>query len=234
MQNQFLQQLPEQQHNYLIAFSGGLDSSALLLLFKQAQAQRNLHLRAIHIHHNLSPNADFWAAHCAQLCQQLKIPLIIERVQIQGDKGLEANAREARYQAIARHIQPNEWLATAHHQQDQTETFLLALKRGSGVQGLSAMASQSQLFGLSIFRPLLGFSRQQLQQFVQQQGIQWIEDESNQDSRYERNFLRNQVLPLLRERWPHFDQAVQRSAQHCAEQQALLEELLTPELEKNF
>jgi len=147
--------------------------------------------------------------------------------------GIEAGARQARYEAIAQHILPQEWLATAHHLQDQTETFFLALKRGSGLQGLSAMQAQSTVYNVPIFRPLLSFSRQQLLNFVQQQGITWIEDESNADNQYDRNFLRNQILPDLRQRWGHFDLAVQRCAQHCYEQQQLLNELLAEEYQKN-
>lgn len=223
-QQQFAQSAAQR---YCIALSGGLDSTALLsLLAKQREIQPHLALRAIHIHHGLSPNADSWAAHCRYLCAQFSIPLVIEYVKVDTTNGVEAGAREARYQAIARHIQPNEILVTAHHLQDQSETFLLALKRGSGLQGLSAMQPYSQLFGVPIFRPLLLVARQSLEDYVQSQGLTWIDDESNADNRYDRNFLRNEILPALHTRWPHWDRAVQRSAQHCAEQQQLIHELL--------
>ncbi|OOF43643.1 tRNA lysidine(34) synthetase TilS [Rodentibacter rarus] len=214
------------QH-YLIALSGGLDSTVLLDLFaKLRQIQPHFYLRAIHIHHGLSPNADSWAEHCQSLCNQYTIPFIIEKVQIDRKNGIEAGAREARYQAILRHIHPNEILVTAHHLNDQTETFFLALKRGSGLQGLGAMQTQSELLGMKIFRPLLSFTREQLEHYAQRENLTWIEDESNQDSRYERNFLRNEILPKLRARWTHFDRSVQRAAQHCFEQQQLINELL--------
>ncbi|MFZ7216980.1 tRNA lysidine(34) synthetase TilS [Avibacterium avium] len=232
---QFQQQLQRQPHShFLIALSGGLDSTVLLaLIAKLREKQPHFQLRAIHIHHGLSPNADDWACHCQQLCQQFSIPLIVEKVQLAQGMGIEAAARQARYQAIGRHILAQEILLTAHHQQDQTETFFLALKRGSGVSGLSAMKTQSAVFNFTIFRPLLPFSRQQLHQYAIENQLSWIEDESNQNNQYERNFLRNQILPQLRERWAYFDQAVQRSANHCAEQQQLLAELLQAELEKN-
>ncbi|WP_424407984.1 tRNA lysidine(34) synthetase TilS [Pasteurella sp. PK-2025] len=230
-----LAQLPATQQHFLIAFSGGLDSTALLHLFaKLREKQPHLQLRAIHIHHGLSQYADDWVTHCQQICQQVNIPFIVEKVKVDRHKGIEAGAREARYQAIRNHILPHEMLATAHHQQDQTETFFLALKRGSGVAGLSAMQTQSQIDGLSLFRPLLSFTRTALREYVQQAKLHWIEDESNEDSRYDRNFLRNDVLPLLRQRWTHFDNAVQRSAQHCFEQQQLLNELLDAEFSQNF
>lgn len=233
-EEQIKQYVPNQLH-FLIAFSGGLDSTALLLLFaKLRKNQPHLQLRAIHIHHGLSPNADSWAAHCQHLCGQLSIPFLLEKVQVQQGKGIEAGAREARYQAIKKHLACNEILVSAHHLQDQSETFFLALKRGSGIAGLAAMPVCSELYNMPLFRPLLPFSRHQLQTYVEQIGVLWIEDESNQDNRYERNFLRNQVLPLLRERWSHFDLAVQRSAQHCLEQQQLLNELLQNTFEQHF
>ncbi|WP_044470908.1 tRNA lysidine(34) synthetase TilS [Mannheimia massilioguelmaensis] len=221
--------------NILIAFSGGLDSTALLSLFaKLHKNQPHLTLRAIHIHHGLSPNANGWVAHCEEICHQFNIPLIVEKVRVNTQNGIEAGAREARYQAIAKHIQINEILATAHHLNDQTETFLLALKRGSGLQGLSAMQKENTTFGIPILRPLLSFSRKQLEQYVQAQNLSWIEDESNLDNQYDRNFLRNEILPSIRKRWQHFDQAVQRSAQHCGEQQQLINELLEEDFQKNF
>ena len=232
--SQRLQQLAPNQTQFLIGFSGGLDSTALLALFaKLREKQPHFQLRAIHIHHGLSSNADAWATHCENLCQQFQIPLLIQRVNVNMANGIEAGARQARYEAIAQHIFPQEWLATAHHLQDQTETFFLALKRGSGLQGLSAMQAQSTVYNVPIFRPLLSFNRQQLLNFVQQQGITWIEDESNADNQYDRSFLRNQILTDLRQRWGHFDSAVQRCTQHCYEQQQLLNELLAEEYQKN-
>ena len=233
---EFQSQLKQISHTrFLIAFSGGLDSGALISLFaKQREKQPHLQLRAIHIHHGLSANADNWVAHCVQICEQLNIPLIIENVKVNKAQGIEAGAREARYQAISTHLQEDEILVTAHHLQDQTETFFLALKRGSGIQGLGAMQMKSAVYNLPVFRPLLNISRQQLEAYVRAENLPWVEDESNEDNRYERNFLRNQILPQLRNRWAHFDQAVQRSAQHCFEQQQLINELLTDEFSQIY
>ncbi len=184
---------------FLIALSGGLDSTVLLSLFAKLRQKRPhlppLSVRAIHIHHGLSPNADSWAKHCQDLCDQFQIPLIIERVQVDKTNGIEAGAREARYQAIKKHLQTQEILVTAHHLNDQTETFFLALKRGSGLKGLGAMQQQSVLFGMPILRPLLGFTRTQLENYAQKEKLNWITDESNEDNRYDRNFLRNEILP---------------------------------------
>ncbi|QLB12957.1 tRNA(Ile)-lysidine synthase [Bisgaardia hudsonensis] len=223
------------QNTFLVAFSGGLDSTVLLSLFaKLREKQPHFQIRAIHIHHGLSKNADYWQQHCSAICEHLKIAFITENVNIDFKNGLESGAREARYFTIKDHLNKKEVLVTAHHQQDQVETFFLALKRGSGLQGLSAMQSTSMLFDMPIFRPLLPFTRQQLETYAEQEKLVWIEDESNQDNQYDRNFLRNQILPELRQRWGHFDEAVQRSAQHCFEQQTLINELLAEDFQKNF
>ncbi|WP_437610308.1 tRNA lysidine(34) synthetase TilS [Erwinia sp. V71] len=216
----------------LVAYSGGLDSTVLLhQLVQLRDTHPQLQLRAIHIHHGLSGNADSWLQHCQQQCQQWQLPLLSERVQVDGsDKGIEAAARDARYAAFRRHLQPGEALVVAQHLDDQCETLLLALKRGSGPAGLAAMPAVTALDGHPLLRPLLNQSRQQLEVWAQQHQLSWIEDESNQDVRYERNFLRQQVAPLLSARWPHFARSVARSAALCAEQEQLLDELLAESL----
>ena len=216
----------------LVAFSGGLDSTVLLHQLAQLrQAQPQLELRAIHVHHGISPHADSWAAHCRRVCEDLDVPLIVCRVSLaQEGLGLEGQARKARYAAFARALQPGEALVTAQHQDDQCETLLLALKRGSGPAGLAAMPESLPFAGTVILRPLLNTSRAQLEQWAQAQGLSWTEDESNQDDSYDRNFLRLRILPLLESRWPHFTAAAARSAQLCGEQEQLLDELLSEEL----
>ena len=229
--NYLHQQLEEnalQNKAFLIGFSGGVDSTALLHLFAQLQKIHQFKLRAVHIHHGLSPNADDWLAHCQKFCQQLALPLIVEKVQLKGQSNIEAEARQARYQAIKQCLAEDEVLVTAHHLDDQCETFLLALKRGSGVKGLAAMSEQSELFSVPIFRPLLSITKVQLEQYVMQHHLPVIFDESNDDIRYERNFLRKEVLPLLQQRWHNIGQAIARTARLCAEQQDLLQELLQP------
>lgn len=216
----------------LVAFSGGLDSTVLLHQLVQWRAQQpTLSLRAIHIHHGLSAHADAWIAHCEAVCAQWQVPLVVERVTLaDAGLGIEAHARQARYQAFADALLPGEVLATAQHLDDQCETFLLALKRGSGPAGLSAMAEISAFAGTQLIRPLLTQPRAALEQWARQHQLRWIEDESNQDDAYDRNFLRLQVLPLLQQRWPNFADATARSAALCAEQESLLDELLADEL----
>ncbi|ECF0472632.1 tRNA lysidine(34) synthetase TilS, partial [Salmonella enterica subsp. enterica] len=146
--------------------------------------------------------------------------------------GIEQGAREARYQAYRQYLQPNQVLVTAQHQDDQAETFLLALKRGSGPAGLSSMPAKMPFEQGYLLRPLLNITREQIEAYAHEHGLLWIEDDSNQDDRYDRNFLRLHVMPLLTQRWPHFSQAVTRSAALCGEQEALLDELLDVELQQ--
>lgn len=216
----------------LVAFSGGLDSTVLLHQLVLWRAQNpGVVLRAIHIHHGLSPHADSWVQHCESVCAQWQVPLVVERVHLEDDGlGIEAQARRARYQAFAQTLLPGEVLMTAQHLDDQCETFLLALKRGSGPAGLSAMGESYPFAGTQLIRPLLAQTREALEAWARQHELCWIEDESNQDDTYDRNFLRLRVTPLLQQRWPHFAQAVARSAALCAEQESLLDELLASDL----
>ncbi|QNQ53491.1 tRNA lysidine(34) synthetase TilS [Serratia liquefaciens] len=231
LSGQLARQLGARRH-LLVAFSGGLDSSVLLHLLVQLRQQLpELQLRAVHVHHGLSFFADRWVEHCRQQCAAWQLPLVVQYVQVDGRQdGIEAAARAARYSAFAATLAVDETLLTAQHLDDQCETFLLALKRGSGPAGLSAMAAQTSLGNNGLLRPLLGSSRQQLEAYAQQHQLSWIEDDSNQDSRFDRNFLRLQVLPLLNQRWPHFAAATARSATLCAEQEQLLDELLAEQL----
>lgn len=229
---QVSRQLGTKRH-LLVAFSGGLDSSVLLHMLVGLRRQwPDLQLRAVHVHHGLSAFADEWVAHCQRQCAAWQLPLVVQHVQVDGRQGgIEAAARAARYSAFAATLAADEVLLTAQHLDDQCETFLLALKRGSGPAGLSAMAAQASLGSNSLLRPLLGMSRLQLEDYAQQHQLTWIEDDSNQDPRFDRNFLRLQVLPLLNQRWPYFAAATARSASLCAEQEQLLDELLAEQLQ---
>ncbi|WP_417870596.1 tRNA lysidine(34) synthetase TilS [Vibrio furnissii] len=214
--------------HFVLAFSGGVDSRVLLALIARYRQERDISVQAVHVHHGLSVNADEWAQRCQHWCQAAQVPLAIERVSLATASGesIEKLAREARYAALATHMHPGSTLLLGQHADDQLETFLLALKRGSGPKGLASMAQQAPFSCGQLLRPLLSVSRAQIEHFALQHHLQWVEDESNQDERYERNFLRHRVTPILSERWPSIRQAVQRSAQLCAEQDELLAELL--------
>lgn len=224
-----------QHRRFVIAYSGGLDSTVLLHQFKQLTlSQPHFQVRAIHIHHGLSPNADHWQKHCQLQCTQWQMPFNTYSVDIAQSSNIEAQARLARYQCFQQQLADDEILVTAHHLDDQSETFLLALKRGSGIKGLAAMQTYSQLFNIQLFRPLLHFQKTQLLDYAHQHQLHWIEDESNQNEDFDRNFLRQQILPKLRQRWQHIDKMIQRSAQHCYQQQLLIDELLQPEFQQRY
>lgn len=218
---------------FFIAFSGGADSTALLHLFVQLRDKfPDITLRAIHVNHGLNPHADSWQTHCEQLCARLKVRLIIERVEVlDTGVGVEAAARNARYGAIVQHIHPEECVVTGQHIEDQAETVLLNLKRGTGVHGLSAMKQWSTgAFGLPIFRPLLTVTKSQLLQYLAAHEMSWVEDDSNLSDQFDRNFLRRQITPLFMKRWPHFQQSVLRTTQVLSEQAQLLDEIAQEDL----
>lgn len=219
----------------LVGFSGGLDSSVLLhLLTNLRTVQRpDLIIRAIHIHHGINLHANYWVEHCQYQCQKWKVPLEIVSVTLNTRKNsIEAAARTARYHAFSTHLTNKEVLLTAQHQDDQCETFMLALKRGSGPKGLSAMSSKIAFAHSQLLRPLLRFSRQNLMNYAKLKKIQWVDDISNKDRRFDRNFLRQEIIPLLNQRWPQFPKTVMRSANLCAEQEQLLDELLITTLDQ--
>lgn len=206
-----------------VAYSGGLDSHVLLSALSKILPSASL--RALHIHHGLSPNADRWEAHCQQVCTELGITFETHRVEIdQGSSSsLEKLAREARYAVFKQCVGTDDYLLMGHHQNDQLETILYRLMRGSGPRGLGGMPAQRSL-GLGsgqILRPLLNYSREALEEYAKSEGLAWVEDESNQDTHFDRNFLRSKIFPLLKERWPGFEQCWQRSASLCTEAEHL-------------
>lgn len=217
----------------LVGFSGGIDSTVLLHALYQIKktCHPSLQIRAIHVHHGLNIKADSWEAHCVLLCQQWDIPLICCHVLVNpANNGLEAAAREVRYQAYRDELLDDEIIVTAQHLDDQAETFMLALKRGSGPAGLSSMPEllpfAATVGSTYLLRPLLSIARVNLEHYVQENQLCWVEDDSNQDDKYDRNYLRLRIMPLLSARWSHFPSAVARSASLCAEQESLLDELL--------
>jgi tRNA(Ile)-lysidine synthase len=222
---QHIQQLGLNQ--LVLGLSGGLDSMVLLQLCQQLLQGSDIKLKAVYIHHGLSANADQWAEFCQQQCFKRQIPFEVQKVQLNPAANIEAQARTARYSALSAFVlTPQTALLTAHHADDQLETLLLALKRGAGSAGLSGIAALQSFAAGWLLRPLLDFSREQLEVFAKQQQLEWIEDESNNDSRFDRNFLRLQVIPLLQQRWPAFRQNALRSVSHIQQQQQFVEKQL--------
>lgn len=211
----------------VLGLSGGLDSMVLLELCHQLTQSSAIKLKAVYIHHGLSVNASHWADFCQQQCLKRHIAFEVQKVQLNPTANIEAQARTARYSALAAFVTtPQTALLTAHHADDQLETLLLALKRGAGPAGLSGIAALQPFASGWLVRPLLDFSREQLEFFAKQQQLEWIEDESNNDSRFDRNFLRLQVIPLLQQRWPAFRQNALRSVFHIQQQQQFVEKQL--------
>jgi tRNA(Ile)-lysidine synthase len=217
---------------YWIAFSGGLDSTVLLHAISAPEHRLQVPLTAIHIDHGLSPHAAEWSSHCASICEALEIPIELQRVNAQPEKGEspEAAARRARYAAIEGLINADEMLLTAHHQDDQAETLLLQLLRGAGPHGLAAMPVVRPLGSGWLGRPLLHFNRSELLAYARAEGLNWIDDPSNFDTGFERNFLRHELLPLLRERRGEIGAVLARSAEHFAEAAILLDTLAASDL----
>ncbi|WP_348666594.1 tRNA lysidine(34) synthetase TilS [Arsenophonus symbiont of Ornithomya chloropus] len=215
--------------NLLVGFSGGLDSTVLLhaLVRLREIINPNLNIRALYIHHGINYKADNWLIHCKKICLNWKVEFYSQSIHIDSIKhGIEGGARIARYQAFRKILLQKEVLLTAHHLDDQVETFLLALKRGSGPTGLSSMPVSMPFFHTYLIRPLLSFSRKELELYAKKKLLYWIEDDSNQNEFYDRNFLRLRIIPHFCKRWPNFSHAVFRSASLCAEQEALLNEFL--------
>ncbi len=237
----FLDSLPFQAGSKLVlAYSGGVDSEVLAYgLSEYAKQRPDLRYQLIYVHHGLSPNADAWAKHCQERAALYGLPVTVERVQLElGPRvSVEAAARKVRYQAILAHLNPQDILLTAHHEDDQLETILLALKRGQGPKGLAAMGHIQPLSlagkGSCLqVRPLLDISREMIEAFAKAQHLVHIDDESNQDDKYDRNFLRLEIIPRLKARWPSIATTASRSAQLCAEQQAIVETEVSERLPK--
>jgi len=213
----------------IVAYSGGVDSQVLLhalVLLKQNNLISNT-VTVCHVNHGLSDNALYWQKFAEQECAKLSVKLIIKavNVQVKAQQSLEAQARDARYDALKSLSDKKALVLTGHHSDDQTETFLLALKRGAGLKGLSAMAEQSQLAQHLLLRPLLDISRQEIVDYATEHQLDWIEDESNEDTRFDRNFIRQTIMPLMRARWPGISKTINRSVSHCTAGQELLDEL---------
>ncbi len=212
----------------LIGFSGGCDSSVLLHALAALQPrQPATRIVAIYIDHGLNNASAQWGDHCQSFCEKINIPFYRKKVNVrlrQGQSPEEA-ARNARYDAFRDDVGEGEALVTAHHADDQAETLLLQMLRGSGPKGLAAMGERARFGKGYLLRPLLTFSRVELEQYATQHALHWIEDPSNATDRYDRNYLRNTVMPLLSRRWPTVNESLGRVAAHQAEACRLMETL---------
>lgn len=214
---------------YWVGYSGGMDSHVLLALCHELRRSLPIELHAIHVNHQINPNAQAWAQHCRQVCAEWNVPYYEFNVKINLGAGqsLEDMARTLRYEQIAQCMQAGDVLLTAHHQEDQAETMLLQLMRGAGLKGLSAMPVEKEFGDGWHVRPLLNIPQSDLIQYAQQQQLNWITDDSNHNTQFKRNFLRHVIFPALTQHWPSAAKTMARSAANCAEAQALLQEFAT-------
>ena len=206
-----------------VALSGGIDSVVLLHLLYVLQKKYHFTLKASHVHHGLSKNADKWVKFCEKLCAKLSIPLDVNYVKLPQKKslGIEGEARQLRYEKLLQ--AKTDLVVLAHHEDDQAETFLLQLIRGAGVKGLSSMAYFDE--HRHLWRPLLNASRIDIESYAKLHKLKWIEDESNQNIDFDRNYIRSKVLPILKNRFSHIIKVISRSSSHLAEAQHLLDDL---------
>ena len=216
-----LDAIPESARRVLVAYSGGLDSSVLLHLAHAASDR--FQLLAWHVNHGLVDCSEQMEAFCIEQVRQLGIEIRLDRLDLGGvESNIEAAARHARYRLFGEHSRQGDCILTAHHADDQSETFLLNALRGSGSAGLRGIARQRKLGNALLFRPLLDCSRSDLENYATRHGIGWFDDPSNRSARYDRNFLRMEVMPLLRKRWP----AASRTLGTCSEIQSETQDLL--------
>lgn len=221
----FLGDFPLEQKRVCVGLSGGVDSVALLHVLHSLKGRKQYSLRAIHVHHGLSPNADAWASFCRKLCRQWRVPLSVRRVKAtRAGKGLEAAARDARY-AVFKSL-PSDLIVLAHHLDDQAETVLMNLLRGAGLRGARGMPARSRLGGKELVRPFLGIPRESISAYAREHALAWIEDESNADESLTRNFLRRRVGPLLETRFPAWKQNLARAARHFSAKELNAQRLL--------
>src|SRR3990167_1927919 len=216
---------------FWLGYSGGLDSHVLLALCAEYHRMTPIQLNVIHINHGLHHHATSWALHCAKECETYGFKYIERVIQLKFNSGdsLEAVARHERYTTFASYMNEGDVLLTAHQQDDQAETVLLQLLRGAGLKGLAAMPAINSFRSGFHARPLLNFPRAVLQAYAKQHQLSWIEDPSNDDTRLTRNYIRKEILPRLKNRWPSATNLLARSASHCSEAQVLLEEIIVIE-----
>lgn len=218
-----------------VAYSGGADSTALLLACAQKWPGQ---VSAVHVHHGLQAAADDFEAHCRRFCAELNVPLSVQRVDARHQAGQspEDAARRARYQAFEALAHTDQsfvaikTIAIAQHADDQVETLLLALSRGAGLPGLSAMPQCWTRYGMNYQRPLLQVSAADIRHWLAAQGVVFVDDPSNSDERFTRNRIRARLLPVLQQCFPHFRDTLARSAAHAAQAQAMLLELAAQDL----
>jgi len=219
---------------FLIAYSGGCDSTALLYFANKTARKNKINIRAIHVNHNLNKESKKWENHCKEFCKGINVELYIENVNIilkPGDS-VEEKAREERYLSIYSQMGKKTLMMTAHHGDDQAETFLYQLFRGSGAKGLSSMPRIKKIKKGFHFRPFLAFNKKTLEDFVAFKSLSYVEDLSNNNTDFSRNFIRKEILPSIKRKWPSCASTISRSAQNLSELFKLNEDLAMIDIQK--
>ena len=222
----------EPSRRFVVAFSGGLDSTVLLHALRQIQEDMAIPMVAVHVQHDLHADAGEWESHCKKIASGLSVDYVNIAIEVdrKSGQGLEASARTSRYQALQQIMKPGDWLLSAHHQDDQAETLLLNLLRGSGMAGLAGIGAIQEFGPAKLVRPLLDVPREDLQAYAKSHDLTWLDDPSNADTQFDRNYLRHSIIPKLKERWPAASAKLARSATLASEASALLDHLADDDL----
>ena len=217
----------DKPRRFLVAVSGGIDSTVLLHALTKCVEKFQTRILAIHINHGLHNDAAVWEEHCRTMAANLNVSFVSESVEInlESGLGLEATARQVRYDAFHKYVEEGDWLLSAHHENDQAETLFLNLMRGSGFAGIAGIgALQNFAYGMLV-RPLLDISGSAIEAYAEQNKLRWIDDPFNFDMRFDRNFLRQEIIPTLAERWPGVSACLSRSAKLASEASEMLNDL---------
>lgn len=214
-------------NQFLVAYSGGSDSTALLYFANKMAKKYKVEIRAIHVNHNLNADSVDWENHCKYFCKKLNIPIIIKSINIvlKPGESIEERAREERYRVISSYANSKTIMMTAHHANDQSETFLYQLLRGSGVKGLSAMPDFKKILNGYHSRPFLNISKNTLMELVDFKKLKYIIDNSNNNTKFSRNYIRKEILPKIKERWPSYSSTISRAANNVADAEKLNRDL---------
>ena len=218
--------------SFCLALSGGLDSIVLLHLLHN-HFKDKFSIRVIHVNHNLNTNSDAWSKFCKKECFKYGFEFLSKSINPKNmGFGLEANARKKRYQAFRQFLNPGECLLTAHHKADQLETILFRIFRGTGIDGLKGIMRKDQLGQNTIFRPLLNDSQAELNEYAKVKKLEWVNDHSNNDLSFDRNYIRKSIIPVIKERWDSVEESLHRLSSIAEENQKILFELAMEDLNK--
>ncbi|NIH16717.1 MAG: tRNA lysidine(34) synthetase TilS [Buchnera aphidicola (Periphyllus lyropictus)] len=230
-----INKITKKYKKFLIAYSGGIDSTVLLYKLIEIRKKYNIKIRAIHINHQLNKKSKKWSKHCKKICKINNIPFILKKIKInKPNLNTESKARKKRYKVFKKKLVKNEILLTGHNLNDQCETFFLAIKRGSGTTGLSGIAYKKKFYKNYLLRPLLKYSRKKIETWAKKRKLKWIEDKSNYNTSYDRNFIRHKIFPKITKRWNFFLKNCFRSIKLINSENKIINKFINPIIKKNL